>query len=50
MWEVFFILAIVWFAWRMGEDMTNDDTPFGVMVLHLMLFFISFFVGLVLIE
>lgn len=49
MWKVFFILAIVWFAWRMEEDMIND-APFGVMVLHLMLFFISFSVSLLLIE
>ena len=44
MWEVFSILTIVWFAWRMGKDITNDDTPFSVMVLHLMLFY-QFFCG-----
>lgn len=43
------MLAIIWFAWRMEKDMIND-APFDTMVLHLMLFFISFFVGLVLIE
>lgn len=48
--RIFFILATIWFAWRMAGDMANDDTPFGVMVLHLMLFFINFFVGLILTE
>lgn len=51
--RIFFILATIlasiWFAWRVGEDITDDDTSFSVMFLHLMLFFFSYFVGLVLI-
>jgi len=48
MWKVFFILLIIWWAWRIVEDMT-DGTSFGICFLHL-IFLISSFVGLILIE
>jgi len=48
MWKVFFILSIIWWAWRIVEDMI-DGTSFDVCFLHL-IFLISGFVGLILIE
>ena len=44
MWKVFFILAIIWWIWRIIEDTTD-----GATVLHLIFLFISL-VGLALIE
>lgn len=46
--KVFFAIATLWFAWRVGEDIT-DGSAFSVMFLHL-IFFISSLVGLVLTE
>lgn len=46
--RVFFAIATIWFAWRVGEDIT-DDTSFSAMFLHF-IFFLSNLVGLVLTE
>lgn len=48
MWKVFFILAIIWWTWRIGEDMTEGGS-FAAFFLHLIFFLISF-VGLALIK
>ena len=44
MWKVFFILAIIWWTWRIEEDTTEAAT-----VIHL-IFLFSSLMGLILIE
>lgn len=48
MWKVFFILAIIWWTWRIAEDVT-DGTSFSVFFLHL-IFLLSDFVGLLILT